>query len=247
MSDFNSPQHQSSYNHGSFNANAPLGQPNTAFPIKPIERLQRAFDIIKPQYWMFFLITFVALIIGGAVPFGILLGAMYCGMYMCYRELRGGNKVAFETLFKGFDHFAESIKPVLIMVALIIPLTVVFYILFFVAMIGGVPPLVFLVTIPLIYVAILLCSALIMIPFTFVFPLIVERKMNGIEALKLSWATSKQMFFPLFKFYVICLLISLVASLCCVVPAYLFAPIMFVSVFTLYEDAFNAGGSQPLK
>ncbi len=231
----------------SFNA------PSKTVEINPIERLKRAYSLIEKQYWLFFAIVFVAMLIGGAVPFGILLGPMLCGVFLCYRARTRNQEVKFETLFKGFDYFAESLKPVLIAAAIITVVSMIVYgflfVVFFVflsATAGAENPLFGIVVFPMIFVFTLIMgvlTALIYTPLTFAIPLIVERKMNGLEAAKLSLATSKPMFFEIFKMYVVFNVIGIIAAALCVIPAYLFAPIAIVASFSLYDDVFASQSS----
>ena len=49
--------------------------------IKPVECMKEGWELIKDQYWLFVGITFVGMLIGGFIPFGIGVGAMFCGIY----------------------------------------------------------------------------------------------------------------------------------------------------------------------
>ena len=63
----------------------------------------------KTQYWLFVGMTFVAFFIGSAVPFGILMGPMMCGIYLTCFAQRRREPVEFGLLFKGFDFFGPSV------------------------------------------------------------------------------------------------------------------------------------------
>ncbi|MEJ7699458.1 MAG: hypothetical protein WKF71_07405 [Pyrinomonadaceae bacterium] len=49
--------------------------------IRPVECMKEGWELIKDQYWLIFAITLVGMIIASVVPFGILFGAMMCGIY----------------------------------------------------------------------------------------------------------------------------------------------------------------------
>src|SRR5580765_3453574 len=77
--------------------------------VRPVECLEGGFAAIKDQYWLFVAISLVGMLIAGVVPLGILMGPIMCGIYLTlFRHMRGG-KIEFSMLFKGFDHFVESL------------------------------------------------------------------------------------------------------------------------------------------
>ncbi len=233
----------------------PPPKPGKDVEIAAIDRLKRAKALLGDQYWLFVGITFVALLIGGLVPLGILMGPLICGLFLCYRQRMVGQQASFDPLFKGFECFAESLKAILIYVGIamlcMLPVMIVYFVGFIGIMAGAgttdSPAMLFLF-IPLyliFYALILLVSAVAYTPFTFAFPLIVDRGMNGVEAVKLSWATAKPIYFKLVKMYFIYSLIGLVCAMCCIVPFYLFIPIVIGAVFTLYQDFFGLNPAAP--
>ena len=84
---------------------------------RPIERLTDAKAMLGDQYWLFVGICLVGILIGSIVPMGIMMGPMMCGMYLCFRYRMNGIQVRFETLFKGFDVFVNSLLAMLILLA----------------------------------------------------------------------------------------------------------------------------------
>ena len=74
----------------------------------PIALYKRSYALLGEQYWLFFGITLVGIFLGSLVPFGILMGPMMVGIYMCFADRERGKQVEFGTLFKGFDQFANS-------------------------------------------------------------------------------------------------------------------------------------------
>lgn len=98
---------------------------------RPIERLTDAKAMLGDQYWLFVGICLVGVLIGSIVPMGIIMGPMICGMYLCFRYRMNGIQVRFETLFKGFDVFVNSLLAVFFTVyPLILALSLLMYIPF---------------------------------------------------------------------------------------------------------------------
>jgi len=106
--------------------------------VRPMECLREGFNLIKDRYWFFVGLCFIVILVGGAVPFGILMGPMMCGLFMTFFMKRTGQPIEFNTLFKGFDHFGQSIIATLIhvvpVVIIIVPAYLIFYLGFFVTM-----------------------------------------------------------------------------------------------------------------
>jgi hypothetical protein len=50
--------------------------------VDPVACIKAGWELVKPQYWLFVGMTFVAFFIGSAVPFGILMGPLMCGIYL---------------------------------------------------------------------------------------------------------------------------------------------------------------------
>src|SRR5262245_30645561 len=83
--------------------------------VRPVECLSAGWRLIRDEYWLFLGVSLVGVLIAGAVPFGILAGPMMCGIYYCLLRRARGHRVKFEMLFRGFDHFAQSLIATLLM------------------------------------------------------------------------------------------------------------------------------------
>ena len=110
----------------------------TALP--PFVLLSEGLELVRPQYWLFVGITAVGLILGSLVPFAILLGPMMCGIYMCYFARMRGEEVSFQKLFRGFDHFAESLIASLIVLGITLCFLIPVYVLMFVILFSSIEP-----------------------------------------------------------------------------------------------------------
>ena len=103
--------------------------------VQPVECIKAGWALIKDEYWMFVGICAVGMLLASAVPLGILLGPMMCGIYMTLFKKRRGEFIEFGTLFKGFDFFGPSFVATLIHIVPIIAIVLPAYFIFYVGMI----------------------------------------------------------------------------------------------------------------
>ena len=94
--------------------------------IKPVECFREGWELIKSDYWTFFVVSLLGALIGG-VSFYILLGAMICGIYYCFLQRIDGYPVSFEGLWKGFDYFFPGF---LVTILIAVPMFVIFGIVY---------------------------------------------------------------------------------------------------------------------
>ncbi|CAN5668233.1 hypothetical protein BH18ACI4_BH18ACI4_02680 [soil metagenome] len=231
--------------------------PATAFRsgvVQPIYCLKSGWNLVRDQYWLFVGTALVTIILGTLVPFGIMLGPMMCGIYLALFQRRRGQTVEFGTLFKGFDFFGESIVATLIhyvpIVIIIIPFYIVLYGGLFLIMPrqGGEPDPSTLIG----FFAVLVVFGLIMmvliillsVIFTFSYPLIVDRKMSGIDAVKLSARGALANFWPLLGLLLLNGLIGFAGVLLCYVGVFLALPVSFAAISVAYEQVFGLGDVQ---
>jgi len=217
-------------------------------PIRPVECLREAMDLVGDQYWLFVGICAVGLLIGSAAPMAILLGPMMCGMYLCYLKRGRGERASFEMLFKGFDYFVESLIVTLVMVAAMMVLVMPIMAMFFVAFMGmGVagqagnqgPAVVMLMGIlGFTYVGLFLASILIGMFFMFAYLLIVDRGLKAIPAVKASAAAVLANFGGLLCLTLLTGLLGFAAALLCYLPIFLVLPITFGATVVAYQKVF---------
>jgi uncharacterized membrane protein len=179
---------------------------------------------------------------------GILMGPMFCGIYLCYGQRASGRPVAFELLFKGFDFFVESLIATLIMVGVamlvMIPLGIIFVVVFVGLMAAtegeGAPAMILLM--PLFYLVVILTTILVSLPFLFVYPLIAERGLKAVPAIKTSFRGVMANLVGLVMLVLLYTLISLIGGCLCYVPAILFLPLSFGGIFLAYREVFPLAG-----
>ncbi len=205
----------------------------------PIGLFKRSYALMGDQYLLFVGITFVGVLLGSLVPFGILLGPMMVGIYLCFIDRERGKKVEFGTLFKGFDQFADSLIATLMMVGITLIALVPVFVLMIVGMVvtngSGMELLVFLLSYLLIFVVMIF----VYLPFLFVFQLIADRKVTGPQALSLSFKALKANFVGCAALVFVMAILSVVATMACYIPVFFLMPISLGALFVAYRDIFG--------
>jgi uncharacterized membrane protein len=222
--------------------------------VQPTECLKAGWNLIRDQYWLFFGMTIVALIIGSAVPLGILLGPMMCGLFLTYFKKRRGEPIEFATLFKGFDYFGQAVLAAILhmvpIIVIIVPAYLFLYVGMFVTLAAqgndGNPAATigFLVIIALLYLVVILLIIVISIGFTFAYPLIVDRGLPGLEAVKLSFRAAFANFWRLLGLSILSALLGLCGLALCIVGVYLVVPITYAAAAVAYEQVFGLSDSR---
>src|ERR1044072_3269132 len=109
----------------------PIEIPYNRKAVDPIACIKAGWELVKPQYWLFVGMCFIGFFIGSAVPLGILMGPMLCGIYITMFAQRRRDPIEFGMLFKGVDFFGRGVIAALLhavpIVAILIPTYVLFY------------------------------------------------------------------------------------------------------------------------
>lgn len=222
--------------------------------VRPMQCLREGWQLIKDDYWLFFGITLVGMLLGSLVPLGILLGPMLCGIEICLLRRMRGQRASFNDLFEGFNYFGPSVVATLCMMVPILVLFVVLYLLLvvgFVALLipqlqqaqqGGAPPGPEIIGIIFglmggYTIAIIVGSAAIGAPFIFTYQLIVDRKLSGFAAIITSFKAAFGNFVGVFGLVFLLSLLNLAGSLICV-GAYLLMPLLFAAYTIAYRQVF---------
>ena len=214
--------------------------------VQPVECLKAGWTLIKDQYWLFAGMTLVALLVGQIAPFGILMAPMMCGLYLAFFQRMRGQPVEFSRLFDGFEFFGQSLIAMLIHIAPVFILMAVFAsFIGFGVIIGALESqngglsagiIAILLLLGLIFIVILLVVNLL---FTFAFPLIVDRRLSGVEAVKLSVKAAQANFWALLGLVVLNGLLGLAGVLFCYVGALLVMPVTFAATACAYQQVFG--------
>ena len=210
--------------------------------------LSEAWARVKPQYGVFLGITVVGLLLGGVAPLGILMGPMMCGIHLAYREQALGRPVTFDRLFKGFDHFLDSFIAALLMIGaslvITLPLVLVIFVSAFATAagadrggsgfaLGG------CLGLALGGLLLILASAFVSLLFAFSFPLIADRKLPGLEAVKLSFRAAWANLGGLALLTLLTALLNVAGLLCCYVGVFLILPVTLGAHWICYERVFG--------
>lgn len=218
--------------------------------IAPVECIKEGWALIKDQYWLFFGISLVGILIGGIVPI-VLLGPMMVGIFLCLLKRQRGELVEFGTLFKGFDQFIPGLVVTLLKMIPIFIVLIPYYIIVVGTIIttmprgGNVGPeesrqfvfsilgfeLVF-------FVIIMAVSILTEIFFMFAYPLVADRKLSALDAVKLSFRAGKANLGGVLGLMLLNTLFGIIGVLCCIVGVYFYLPVAFASQVVAYRRVF---------
>ena len=218
--------------------------------VQPVECLKRGWDLIRDQYWLFVGMSLVGLLIGNAA-LGLMTGPMMCGLYIALLMRQGGEKVEFVTLFKGFDFFVDGLiagilhaVPVIVIIA---PIYIVYIVMMFTQMGArrGVDPdpaamMGFLGVIGICMLFAMILLIILAIGFAFTYPLIVDRKLSGVNAVRLSFKAGMANFWSLLGLLLLNGLLGMAGGLLCGVGAYFVLPITYAALAVAYTQVFGA-------
>ena len=219
--------------------------------VEPVQCIKTGWATIKDRYWLFVGICLVGLLISSAVPMAILMGPMMCGINLAFLKQRRGEPVEFSDLFKGFDYFGQSLIASLLYIVPIMVVVVPAYIIFYLGMIfsvaaqgsSGEPnPAAALGVFVMFMIFILVILALILlvsVGFTFSYALIVDRKLQGFDAVKLSFKAAMANFWRLLGMMILTGLLGLAGALLCYVGMFLVLPISYAAIDVAYEQVFG--------
>jgi hypothetical protein len=222
--------------------------------IRPVECLRAGWDLIKDQYWLFMGMAFLSIMIGSAVPLGILMGPMMCGLYMALLRRQRGETVTFDMLFKGFDYLKESVIATLIHVVpvllVLVPTYVISFAIFFSTFKAprrGQPPdlLPFFAFFTAVIVVIIVISLALGAFFIFAYPLIVDRGLSGVDAVKTSIRAAAANLGGILGLLLLTTLLGLAGVLLCYVGAFFVMPVSFAAWSIAYRQVFAARDLPP--
>ncbi len=214
--------------------------------IRPIECVREAWALIRNDYWMLFAISIVGGMIAG-VTFYVLLGAMVCGIMICYLRKIDGGEVKFDDLWLGMKYLAPSIPITLLFV---IPIVVYIVAVFFtmysplitLAVMGeNVDPSILLGTlavalvVDIVIAIVMTCLHSLII---FAFPLMVDRGLNAIDAIKLSARAALKNAGGIGGLIVVQFGLIIVGELMLCVGIYLMIPILTATSMVAYRKVF---------
>ncbi|MBA3633283.1 MAG: TonB family protein [Acidobacteria bacterium] len=232
--------------------------------IRPIQCLSDGWEMLKGQYGTFLgvlIIGFLIILVGACIPLSPLLPPMICGIYLCLFAMMHRQPFNSSTLFKGFNFFGQSFLASLVVTIPIFVLSIVMQI-----GLGGLGAVVdtlkveknpkpedvlpilfgilgFLAGMYLLIVAV----ALVLGTLTaFVYPLIVDRKLGAIDAIKLSFRAVMANFFGVVGLMILSQLLIIAGVMMFYVGALFVAPVIFAAWAIAYRRVFPLQISQPV-
>jgi uncharacterized membrane protein len=212
--------------------------------IAPVECLKEGWATIKDRYWLFLGLTVVAMLVSSVVPI-VLVGPMMCGLYLCLFAKRRNEPVEFGLLFKGFDYFVPGLIAAAIQV---VPAVIIMIIgeVFFAGFIyivvpqdrGEAPPPLFWVGLVLFVLFAVIVSLVIHTLFLFAYPLIVDRKLSGWDAIKTSARASLKNIGGVLGLILLMVGLGILGVIACYVGVFLVMPISFAAYAAAYRRVF---------
>jgi len=219
--------------------------------VEPVSCIKGGWELIRSQYWLFVGMTLVGVLVGSAVPI-VLMGPMMCGLNLAFLKTRRGEPIEFGTLFKGFDYFGQALIAALLhsipIIVIVVPAYILFYVFMFVslaasAQVSSEPnPAAFvgvMMMFGLFWLVVIALIIVISIGFIFVYPLIVDRKLSAIDAIKLSFRAALANFWRLLGMVILTSLMTAVGVLACYGGAFLVMPIGYAAIAKAYEQVFG--------
>jgi uncharacterized membrane protein len=219
--------------------------------VEPVECIKAGWELVKPHYWLIVGMCLIGYVIGTAVPLGILMGPMISGLYLTFFALRRREPIEFGTLFKGFEFFGPSVVATLLhaipVAVILIPTYLLFYVSFFVAVMAqgqnpnpnplGILGVLFAFCLFMLVIFVLLI--IISIGFIFAYPLIVDHRLNGLDAVKLSFKAGMANFWRLLGMLLLTGLMASVGIAFCIFGVFLVVPISYGAIAADYEQVFG--------
>lgn len=210
--------------------------------VRPVEIYKETWEMMKPEFWTIFGITIVGILVGSVIPI-VIIGPMMCGVYMCLLDKADGRPAKFDKLFKGFDFFLPSlIVALVIMVPTIFFVFVVYLPMIGIAMAGQQMNeselMTFIVGMLVVEVVVAIVMITIHSLIIFAFPLIVDRKLGGFQAVILSARAVWANFSGIAGLFGVGILVCLGGYLVFCIGIYLAVPIVIMATTVAYRKIF---------
>jgi len=218
--------------------------------VSPMECIQEGWALIKDEYWLFFGISIVGFLIGSAFTI-LLMGPMMIGVFLCLQQRQRHQAVEFGTLFKGFDSFVQGLVVTALKLVPSFVIVVPYWIFLAAVMIlsmqhgrinspddmNRVMSAVFPLEI-LFYFLMMIVTLLVEIFFMLAYPLIADRQVSGLEAVKLSCRAAKANFGGILVLMLLNGIFGFLGLLCCLVGFVFYMPVAFASQAVAYRRIF---------
>lgn len=223
----------------------------TTGQIRAIECVKEGFELIKRDYWLLFAIGFVGGLIGGVTMY-VLAGAMIAGIFIAYLNVIDGRPVVFDDLWKGMKYLGQGLILILILVVPAIVYYLFVYFTLVAAVFGGnaaggetgmMGALVVAGIVDLVVLIAMVCFHTLL---SFSFPLLVDRNLNAVDAMKTSARAVWQNLSGVAGMVAVNFGLVFVGYLAFCIGLYFVIPIMIAANVVAYRKVFPAlAGNSP--
>jgi TonB family protein len=230
--------------------------------VRPIQCLSGGVELLRGVYGGFLGVVIVAclvMMVGGCIPLAPLNAPILCGIYLCLLARIYNQPFNTGTLFKGFEHFGQSF-----IASLFVSVPMFVLGLLFQFSMGGfqviiqnlkldkssrpeevleelLPVLLGFFSFFIIGIVVLMLVGMVLNALMiFVYPLIVEHKMKGMDAVKLGFRAVLGNFFGVFGLVLLETLLILAGVMLFYVGALFVLPVIFAARMVAYRQAFPA-------
>jgi TonB family protein len=226
--------------------------------VRPMQCLSGGWQLLRGAYGNFLGVVIVGLLVmlaGSCIPLAPLNAPIMCGIYLCLLARLYNQPFNTSTLFKGFQYFVQSFIASLFVSVPMFVLGLVFQFAMggFQVALGNLkidektPPeqvfpllvgffgFIFGGVLVLMLVGMVLNALMI-----FVYPLIIERNLSGLEAVKLGFRAVLGNFFGVFILTILEALLILAGMMLFYFGALFIAPVIFAARIVAYRQVFPA-------
>lgn len=213
--------------------------------INPIECVKEGFELIKRDYWVLFAVGLVGGLVGGGTMY-VLAGAMICGIFIAYLNAIDGRSVKFDDLWKGMPFFGQGLIAILVLIVPAFAYYIFVYVTMIVAVFGGgaamgeAGALGALVVVGIIDLVVLIVMTCFHTLLSFTFPLIVDRGLSAIDAMKVSARAVRQNLGGVAGIVAVNFVLMFAGLLAFCIGMYFIIPIMVAANVVAYRRVFPA-------
>jgi uncharacterized membrane protein len=226
--------------------------------IEPADCLLQSYDVVTQDYWVF-VGAGALVLLSSVVPFGILTGPLLVGAHMLFFDQGARRELRALRVLDGLQSFKEAVIASLIFAAVSLAVLLPLYLVFVAGAVltasvaeragaNAAPfvPLTMVVVSFIVFCALLLVA----VPFSFCFQLIADRKLSGLQAVKLSARAARAHLPGLTALWLLCGLLCLLGYALCLFPVVFVFPFALGAQHVAYRKVFGqpaAGRADPLR
>ncbi|HET6891366.1 MAG TPA: hypothetical protein VFH31_09710 [Pyrinomonadaceae bacterium] len=217
--------------------------------VRPFQCLSSGWQIIKGQYFLFAAMCLIILVLVTLVPLtGLIWGAWMCGIYAALFARMRGETASFNAIGQGFQHFGPAFGVAVLNNLPFVPVLVAGILLeswmdemdrAYPA--DEMPPEVFLQMLAYLGAVVLLfivCTLVTGVIFAFAYQLVIDKKMSGWEATKLSARAARENFGGVVGLVFLELVLSAAGLLFCCFGLVLVMPLTKAAWAIAYAEVF---------